>query len=410
MLPLPRYSFLPIESLLALLWDIAEDKHRRRLIKVLRDRSLIKTQYDEYYLHPVIREAALSRLKTNNQEWRLANIQSAIFWEKSVNEIITASDVVKALEAYYYYFEIGEFEQACNVLLKKRDSPWKEGERLTTSFYRLGLLTRITDLIVNVIDHIQPNPSLGTLYNTLSSIYWLRDNITNSLVFCDRAQEIASQFSLSNLMVMCLQNKGICKIAQWDLESAIQLFQASALLEGDNCSCEYSATSLSCLAFLQHHLGSNNKVCQLADKAYKRIFQSTRPTTVYCSIYLALTYKALGETEKFLMILHRNISYCEESNHIQVKAKSLVSLSSFYAESKNFTQALSKNLEALEILDRIGAKGDLAEAYLQLALTYKAMGEVVKSIEFRDIAISLFTDMQTPKQITRVEQMFDSKT
>ncbi len=51
-----------INGLFCLLWDMPESQHRR-VVNSLRDRSLVEFQNGEYWLHPVIREEAISRLR-----------------------------------------------------------------------------------------------------------------------------------------------------------------------------------------------------------------------------------------------------------------------------------------------------------------------------------------------------------
>jgi tetratricopeptide (TPR) repeat protein len=56
------------------------------------------------------------------------------------------------------------------------------------------------------------------------------------------------------------------------------------------------------------------------------------------------------------------------------------------------------------LLDKLGAKCDLAEAYYQLALTYQQMGDAEKSqTNFQD-AIRLFREMEAPRQVEKVQQ------
>ena len=66
--------------------------------------------------------------------------------------------------------------------------------------------------------------------------------------------------------------------------------------------------------------------------------------------------------------------------------------------------ALSHHAEAVDLLDKIGAKCDFANALFQRALTYQAMGETEKSAADFGEAIRLFTEMNAPRQVERVQQ------
>ncbi|MDB9457302.1 hypothetical protein PN473_02540, partial [Dolichospermum circinale CS-545/17] len=92
-------SNVPEAALFCLLWDVAENQHKR-IIKVLKERALIEFD-NEYWLHPVIRKEAIERLR-NNEDWEKANIQAAEFWTESVEEVITTENAINAFEAYYH--------------------------------------------------------------------------------------------------------------------------------------------------------------------------------------------------------------------------------------------------------------------------------------------------------------------
>lgn len=72
----------------------------------------------------------------------------------------------------------------------------------------------------------------------------------------------------------------------------------------------------------------------------------------------------------------------------------------------DFEKALNHHQQSIEILDKIGAKCDLAEAYFQLALTYQAMCDQANSQEYFKTAIDLWSPEQidAPKQIERVRK------
>lgn len=98
------------------------------------------------------------------------------------------------------------------------------------------------------------------------------------------------------------------------------------------------------------------------------------------------------------------IAFAEESHYTQVKGKALDGLAQLYRVKEEFTTALSHHLESIELLEKIGAKCDLAEAYYQLGLTYQKMSETENSQANFDKAIQLFSQMEAPKQVEKVQQ------
>ena len=144
---------VPTEGLLCLLWDV-EEARRRSIIESLRNRSLVEFHKAEYWLHPMIREKAIARLR-KSEDWEIANCKAAEFWTESVNQICNLKDVITAFEAYYQYLEINNFYLAGKVIFYKRFNSWTTPESLGYSFWNFGL----SQAIINAIERILPNIS-----------------------------------------------------------------------------------------------------------------------------------------------------------------------------------------------------------------------------------------------------------
>ncbi|EAW33279.1 hypothetical protein [Lyngbya sp. PCC 8106] len=97
----------------------------------------------------------------------------------------------------------------------------------------------------------------------------------------------------------------------------------------------------------------------------------------YYYILTGKTYHKLGQIDNAEIQYNAAISFANQTNFLQVKAKGLTGLGEIYMQS-NWETALKYHTESIQILDKMGAKCDLAEAYYQLGLTYQAMGEISK--------------------------------
>ncbi|MGJ3248480.1 MAG: hypothetical protein ACFE0I_20655 [Elainellaceae cyanobacterium] len=182
---------VPIKGLFCLLWDMPKN-HHRRIIRSLRDRSLLEFRDEEFWLHPTIRTEAIARLR-RSEDWTFTNHESAIYWTLAVTEIETIDDVSKALESYYQYLEIRNYKLASNTIILERKTRWSdseiEGETLGTSFYRLGLLQKITVVIKEIVDYLEEGYPLAKLYSLLGVISWARGFIREGSIPLSRKQE-----------------------------------------------------------------------------------------------------------------------------------------------------------------------------------------------------------------------------
>jgi hypothetical protein len=76
-----RYQDIPTittKGLFYLSWDVPEN-HQRRIIRSLQDRSLIDYENERFWLHPVVRNEAISKLR-ESEDWEPANSKAAEYW------------------------------------------------------------------------------------------------------------------------------------------------------------------------------------------------------------------------------------------------------------------------------------------------------------------------------------------
>ncbi len=413
---------VPKEGIFYLLWDVPEER-RKRVVKALRDRSLVKVCNEEYYLHPVIRAEAVDRLRAS-EDWETANRTAAEFWTGSVERVETIEDALRAFEAYYHYVEINDFELAAEVLINERENKWAKVSPLGVSFYRLGFLKQIIYSLNRLINKIKFGYPLSRIYNILGDSYWMAGQIERAINCHKKSRIIASdcqksilpisdmdklKLKLRRCEIAALLNIGLCKIDLWELEEAVNLFQeVSSLPETNDYLSEPILNCWFCLAFLYSSLGLKQRAKYFAEKSELLLNFIDKPQTEWATgnrlFFLAITYKNLENNTKSFKLYHRAIAYAEESQYPQVRAKALYGLAELYRKEGDFETAVSHHSEAIELLDKIGAKCDLAEAYYQLGLTYQKIGEVENSQENFDKAIRLFNEMEAPKQVEKVRK------
>ncbi|MEH2447218.1 MAG: AAA family ATPase [Nostoc sp.] len=403
---------LPIEGVLCLLWDVPEQK-RRGVIKALQDLSLIEAKKGQYWLHPVIRDEAISRLRLISEEWELVNRKAAEFWTQRVAAVKNITDALTALEAYYHYVEISDFEQAGDVILQGRGEQWSIGLPLGCSFYQLGLLQKNFSVIKRIIDDIRSPERLIKLYNILGYTYRIIGCIREAIECYEKSGKVLGELDVKT-KISILFNTGLCKLELWEIEAAEDCFNSVCSLAEQNSNLDdYMAYAQCCLALIKSHSGSREDALNLAENAFYAMSSSTRVTLWgigHSLVTLCLTYKNLGNLRKSFELCQRAIFNSEQNNFTQIKAKAISCMAELFREEGEFPRAIFHHSEAIEILDKIGAKSDLAEAYYQLALTHKKIGEIdqsresfVQAMSATGYAYALFDEMQAPRQVEKVQ-------
>jgi hypothetical protein len=411
-------SKIPTEGLYNLLWDVPIPQHRQ-IIASLRNRSLIEYYQGEYWLHPVVRAEVISRLRTS-EDWEIANYKAADFWTNHISEITTFKDGLYALEAYYHYIEINQFELAGKAILKSRNNQWQQHLTLGSTLYRMGWLQPLIAAITQVIYNVTSGENISELYNILGDLYWITGKINQAIDCQETTINLANQalklsvnqdnkqniYYFRMLEVDSLLSIGLYKIDLWELEASAQLFQKVIFIAENTDHHRWAEKASICLALVNSYLGFKEAAYLLANAAYesilnKNLIEQTGKFTYFIQI-LGQTYLNLGDI-RAKKIFEMALSFAEKSHYTQVKGKTLNGLAQMHS-SHQFELALSYHNQAIELLDEIGAKCDLAIAYFQLGLTYGNMSKLEAKQDAFSRAIKLFEEMEAPKQIARVRQ------
>ncbi|MGB6298925.1 MAG: NB-ARC domain-containing protein [Rivularia sp. (in: cyanobacteria)] len=416
-------STVPTSALLNLLWDSPEQ--HRQIIASLKNRSLIECNKGEYWLHPVIRAEAISRLR-DGDDWAIANHKAAEFWTDSVQTIETFQDALQALEAYYHYIEINQFELASKIIIKSRNNQWGQFLPLGSTLYRMGLIQPVLDAINYIIDRIDDDTKISELYNILGDFYWISGKIQPAIEYQEKTINLSRQAlrSITNktedkqafyyyrmLEVDSLLSIGLYKIDLWELSESAQLFQQVINLAQNTAHHPWAEKAAVCLSLVNSYLKKYQSARLLADECYNNISAEQNIEKAgrfaYFIQILGQTYVNLADFEKAEEMFSMAFKFAESSHYTQVKAKSLNGLAEIYRRQKTFESALENHLAAIELLDKIGAKYDLAEAYFQLGLTYQGMIKEADSKVNVEKALGLFKEINAPKQVERITVNID---
>jgi tetratricopeptide (TPR) repeat protein len=314
---------VPEAGLNCLLWDVAENQHKR-IIRVLKERTLVEFNNGDYWLHPVIREVAINRLR-NSDDWEKANTQAAEFWTESVKIVETVKDALTAFEAYYHYLGINNIEKAVSVICKERQSNFCYFETLNRSFYRLGLLDKMNQIIqiILTIENIDEKIYVSELYNAIGSFCVISGKVHEAIEFYKQGQESAIKNKYNVFILLSIINLGLCYLAIFEIETSIDMFSKSLQLinsierlEQNREKSEMILICYFCLALLYSLSNDNENAIFYTDIAYKHMNCNSKLsfwTQAHSLLYLGLSYKHLHNIEKSSDLYWQAINYAKES-------------------------------------------------------------------------------------------------
>ncbi|TYQ25454.1 hypothetical protein PseudUWO311_15675 [Pseudanabaena sp. UWO311] len=403
------------DGLICLLWDVPKFR-QKWVVDFLSKTSMIEVEGEYYFLHPAVREAAKFRLWNEVEgDYNKTNIQAANFWRKTLKDSKLRLDknphnVEIPFEAYYHYIEIEDFEKAGEIIVEPVDSE----SLLGSLFYRTGFSRKMIFAIKGIINKVQNPYVMAKLYILLGDHYWAIGEIRESIKNHEQCRKIAQHLigeygqeaspkninELKKLEATAIFNIGLCKLWLGETEEAIEEFNQVSMMEDypiNNCT-EW-ITSQVCLSFLSGSLQN------LDDK--KIVDNSKRWHSALRLLFSGLAYKKIGNNEKAYEYYRECISYADDYKFKQIKGKALISQAEIERLRDNHNNALEKLNESTELLKRIEAKCDLAEAYFQLGLTYQKIRQHDEAEKHKVKALELFTQMEAPKQIERVNKVFE---
>jgi tetratricopeptide (TPR) repeat protein len=420
-------SRVPIEGLICLLWDLPEAQ-RRRVVKALQDRSLVNFENGEYWLHPIIKTEAIKRLR-EFEYWKETNLKAAEFWTNNVKVVVDITDAIKALEAYYHYFEIQDFEGSGRVILTRRKCrtvSYKELE-LGRSLHRLGLFQQTINLISGIIANVQSKEYRSRLYNILGVPSRIMGNIHDSIKYHQAAIDLVTEYyealpckgefdALNSKIVKINALEGIihCQLELWELEAALDNLKKISVEDvksleksADICGEVYKFTFECLFAFLYSCLEEQQTAAEFIIEVDSKM-KVEDIGTGFRVLLLTMAYVNVGLLDRALEMCLQIIEHCERFNYSGTRTIAIICLSGIYRKQGRFELSIDNHLKAIELSKEWGALRDLAQAHYQLGLTYQVMGEAEKSNENFQEAIWLFTKMESPKQVERVRQSMQS--
>ena len=410
-------------EVLALLWDVDNDR-RRQVIKSLRHRSLLEFEKGKYWLHPMVRDEAGLRLRLSPSSWQQTHQKIAAFLTQSITRIDTIQDGLTALEAYYHYLVIEDYGSAAKVILQSRENQWGQFLTLGTTLYRLGIIQPLLTAIKQIIDRIEHDRHRSEINNILGDLYWTTGKVHQAIA-CQQKTIVTSQKCLQlipvteankhdlyywrMLEVDSLLSLGLYNIDLWELTTAAELFQQVINLAGNTQHHSWSEKAALGLELVNSYLGVTEAPEYIVTRIYRLIVELEDRTYntgrfAYFMQILGQIYFNYQQIQPATIMWHKAIAFSQSSNYTQIKAKCFVGLGCIERQRGNFTQAHCYHHQAVELLDKITAKCDLAAAYFQWGITAKSDRQMTKSQDYIAKAIALYEQIQAPKQIARVKQ------
>ncbi|MGD1908549.1 MAG: hypothetical protein ACFB0C_21550 [Leptolyngbyaceae cyanobacterium] len=407
----------------ALMWDVESARHRQ-VIMSLRNRSLLESHRGQYWLHPVVQAEALTRLRAT-PDWRQAHDQAAQFWTESVATLTTVAEATHALEAYYHHWAIADYPGAASVLLHSYHNQWGQYLTLGSAIYRMGLLQPLRTAITALLPHLPEDQRASELRNILADVHWISGQVHEAIALQEQAGAIAqhclealpesqrqshSAYCLMMVQVDALLSLGLYHLDLWNLDTAAFFFQQVIDRATGTAHQNWADKATLGWALVQSYRSEEAvqaHALAAAERAYQALTQTARPEDTgrfaFFMPLLGQIYANGGRFTEAEVLYEQAIAFAETSHYLQVQAKALVGLGELARYRQDWDSAIASLQTALGLFEDLGAQIDLAEAHYQCGLIHQAQGTIEMAQTHCQRSIQLFTEIQAPKQIEKVQ-------
>jgi len=111
----------------------------------------VQFAHGKYQMHPGIRTAALTRLKSSPQ-WVQTHRAIAQYWFNSNEQIQTSQQGLQVLEAYHHFITIQDYDSAWDVLRRRAISALPE--ELFLYFLSWGFIREVKQLAQTLLSNV----------------------------------------------------------------------------------------------------------------------------------------------------------------------------------------------------------------------------------------------------------------
>ncbi|MEB3213736.1 MAG: NB-ARC domain-containing protein [Leptolyngbyaceae bacterium] len=449
--------YIPTEGILALLWDVPTER-QHRVLTALKHRSLLECQHGTYSLHPAVQTEAIARLR-HQPDWERTHREAAQFWTHRITCINTRQDALQALEAYYHYMAIDDVAAAGQVILKSRVNQWNQFLPLGSTLYRFGLVHSVFDAVAQVTQRLEAQqvktPQLGELYNIWGDMHWIQGRVHAAIACQQQTISLATQqlqapshpqsedilsteqsacsdadpvtdpvnglqrktphrdpshrlYYLKMLAIDSSLSLGLYNIDLWELDIAAAQFEQVIKQAQQTRHHSWAEKATVCLALVRSYQGRRSPALELTNQVCDALLNAPNDSVGRAAYFLQVlgcAYENIGESDQATLLLTRALTAAEAGHYLQIQGRTHTGLGAIARQRHQFKTAIAHHTTAIQLLESIGAACDLAEAHVQLGLTYQHLEPDENCQVHYERAIALFQSMNAPRQLERISTL-----
>ena len=372
--------------------------------------SLVKRFYVEkrekyYYIHDIMKDFALSKLKENPELYIEAEMAAADYYKRKIS-------AENLLLVHYHLKKAGSHKEALDSIIKGIGNFWREGywsdvkevleesleffedeETRADIYHCMGMIVDQLsewDKAINyyhksleIKERIGNIYGMARTYGALGIIYGENGEWDKAIDYYQKSLEINENFEdLMGIARIC-SNLGLVYFRKGEWDKAIDYYQKSLEIKERTEDIHGMAATYGNLGFLYSHKGEWDTAIDYYQKILK-IFEETGNIhgTVTTYSNLGLVYANKGEWDRAIDYCKKSLGIKEKMEDIRGMALTYSNLGLVYTNKGEWDTAIDYYQKVLEIFEKIGDMRGLAVTWGNLAEAHCGKDDIDTALEY----------------------------
>jgi tetratricopeptide (TPR) repeat protein len=383
--------------------------------------SLVKRFYVEkrevhYYIHDIIKDFALSKLKENLGLYIEAERAAADYYKRKIS-------AENLLLVYYHLKEAGNRKEALDSIIKGIDYFWREGywsdvrdvleesldffedeETRADIYHCIGMNVCKLSEWDKAIDHYQKSleikekiediHGMARTYNNLGLIYAVKGEWDTAIDYYEKRLEISENFEDIWGMGRTYGNLGRAYYSKGEWDKAIDYYEKSLEIKEKIRDIYGIATTYGNLGFVYGDKSEWDKAIDYCKKSLE-ISEKIGNTHWLATMYscLGYVYKDKGEWDTAIDYYQKDFEIFEKIGDIRVMAITWGNLAEAYCGKDDIETALDYCNNSFEILEKMGDKLNLGDVHRTYGIIFRKRKELQRSKEELERSIKIYKEL-----------------
>jgi tetratricopeptide (TPR) repeat protein len=372
--------------------------------------SLVKRFYVEkreeyYYIHDIMKDFALSKLKENSELYIEAEKAAADYYKRKISaeNLLLVHDHLK---------EAGDYKEALDSITKNINYFWREGywsdvkevleesldffedeETRADIYFNLGTIVEILSEWDTAIDYYQKSleisekirdiHGMGRTYSSLGTAYNDKDEWDKAIDYHQKSLDTFERIGDIHGMALTYIKMGVVYYRKGEWDKAINYYEDNLKIFKEMGDINLMATTRGNLSLVYYRKGEWDKAINYYEEILE-IFKEVGGTQ-----WMAQTYSNLGMVYSDKYELYRAIDYyqksleiSEEIGDIHEMARTYDALGRVYHRKDEWDTAIDYHLKSLEIFEKIGDVHSMAMTWGNLAEAYCGKDDIDTALDY----------------------------